>query len=162
MLEKETKSIRRNSQIGLWGSVGVVILTALFHLVSPYRFYPSEHTARVMLVVGLVLAVQSIGMTLRLTHKQTPKLRQSESLQEKVKGFAQYIRLIYLETLVTVVVICVLSVLSAQNMLLMLAMLATLVLFLAYPNIYRMKVMLGLTDEEMKSLFGEKYIQGEN
>ena len=52
----------------------------------------------------------------------------------------------------------VFMVLSAQNILLMLAMLATLMLFLAYPNMYRMKVELGLTDEEMKSLYGDRYI----
>jgi hypothetical protein len=40
----------------------------------------------------------------------------------------------------------------------MLAMVATLMLILAYPNIYRVKVELGLTDEEMKSLYGDQYI----
>ena len=40
----------------------------------------------------------------------------------------------------------------------MLAMVATLMLFLAYPNIYRMKVELGLDDDEMKMLFGDRYI----
>ena len=55
------------------------------------------------------------------------------------------------------------TVLSAQNVLLMLAMVATLMLILAYPNIYRIKVELGLTDEEMKSLYGDQYIaDGDN
>jgi hypothetical protein len=40
----------------------------------------------------------------------------------------------------------------------MLSMVATLTLFLAYPNIYKVKVDLGLTDEEMKSLYGDRYI----
>ena len=60
--------------------------------------------------------------------------------------------------MVVVLLICAFMVLSAQNVLLMLAMVATLMLFLAYPNIYRMKVELGLSDEEMKSLFGDRYI----
>jgi hypothetical protein len=37
-------------------------------------------------------------------------------------------------------------------------MISVLTLFLAYPNIYRIKVELGLTDEEMKQLFGDRYI----
>ena len=39
---------------------------------------------------------------------------------------------------------------------------ATLMLILAYPNIYRVKVELGLTDEEMKSLYGDQYIAEES
>ena len=41
---------------------------------------------------------------------------------------------------------------------LMLALVSVLVLFLNYPNIYRIKVDLGLTDEEMRSLFGDQYV----
>ena len=63
--------------------------------------------------------------------------------------------------LAVVVLICVFTVLSAQNVLLMLAMVSTLMLILAYPNIYRIKVELGLTDEEMKSLYGDQYIAEE-
>ena len=33
-----------------------------------------------------------------------------------------------------------------------------LVLFISYPNMYKMKNDLGLTDDEMKSLFGDAYI----
>ena len=40
----------------------------------------------------------------------------------------------------------------------MLAMVATLTLFLAYPNIYKLKTDLGLNDEEMRSLYGDKYM----
>ena len=57
-----------------------------------------------------------------------------------------------------VVLLCLMTVLSGQNVLLMLSMVATLTLFLAYPNIYKVKVDLGLTDEEMKSLYGDRYI----
>ena len=40
------------------------------------------------------------------------------------------------------------------------AMITALLLFLNFPNIYRVKVDLGLTDDEMKSLYGDKYISG--
>ena len=57
-----------------------------------------------------------------------------------------------------VFIICLFMVLSNQKVLLMLAMVSVLTLFLTYPNIYRIKVELGLTDEEMKTLFGDRYI----
>jgi hypothetical protein len=63
--------------------------------------------------------------------------------------------------LVVVVLICIFSLLSTKKELLMLAMVSTLMLILAYPNIYRIKVELGLTDDEMKSLYGDQYIAEE-
>ena len=70
-------------------------------------------------------------------------------------------RSLYTTMLAVVVVLCAFTILSARNVLLMLAIVSVLVLFLNYPNIYRMKVDLGLTDEEMKNLFGDKYIGGD-
>ena len=157
-MEKYTKTIKRSAAIGLWGSAAMVIVTALFHFVSPWRFYPSTHTSRWMLIAGSVLAVLALSMALLVIRKQIPVLRQSADLETKLSGYAQHIRSLYLSMLAVVVLICVFTVLSAQNVLLMLAMVATLMLILAYPNIYRMKVELGLTDEEMKSLYGDKYI----
>lgn len=157
-MDKYTNSIKRSAAIGLWGSVAVVIVTALFNIVSPWRFYASQHTARWMLIAGSVLAVLAVSMSLLVVRKQIPALRQSEGLETKLSGYAQHIRSLYLTMLAVVALICVFDVLSAQTVLLMLAMVATLMLFLAYPNIYRIKVDLGLTDEEMKTLFGDKYI----
>ena len=162
-MEKQdyTNSIKRSAATGLWGSAGAVIVTALFHIVSPWRFYPSQHTAQWMLIAGAVLAVLALSMSLLVIRKQIPALRQSESLEDKLSGYAQHIRSLYLTMLAVVVLICVFTVLSAQNVLLMLAMVSTLMLILAYPNIYRIKVELGLTDEEMKSLYGDQYIAEE-
>ena len=157
-MNEYVKTIRRSANIGLWGSVGVVILAAFYQLVSPWRFYPSQYTARWMLIVGSILAVLAMSMSLLVIRKQIPSLRQADTLDQKLGGYAQHIRSLYISMLVVVTLICVFMVLSAQNVLLMLAMVATLMLFLAYPNIYRMKVELGLTDEEMKSLFGDRYI----
>lgn len=157
-MQKYIKTIQRASRMGLWGSVAVVIAAALFHYVSPYRFYPTLHTARWMLVAGSILAVLALSMALLVIRKQIPTLRQTEGLEAKLAGYAQHIRSLYLTMLAVVVLIVAFMVLSAQNILLMLAMLATLMLFLAYPNMYRMKVELGLSDEEMKSLYGDRYI----
>lgn len=157
-MNEYVKTIRRSANIGLWGSVGVVIFAAFYQLVSPWRFYPSQYTARWMLIVGSILAVLAMSMSLLVIRKQIPSLRQADTLDQKLGGYAQHIRSLYISMLVVVTLICVFMVLSAQNVLLMLAMVATLMLFLAYPNIYRMKVELGLTDEEMKALFGDRYI----
>ena len=157
-MQKYIKTIRCSAALGLWGSMGIIILTAFYHLVSPYRFYPSEYTARWMLVVGTVLAVSEMGSSLRFIHKRIPVLRQLDSLETKFRGYAQHIRILYIFRLAVVFLICCLIVLSARIELLMLAMVATLMLILTYPNIYRIKVDLGLTDEEMKSLFGDRYI----
>lgn len=157
-MNEYVKTIRRSANIGLWGSVGVVILAAFYQLVSPWRFYPSQYTARWMLIVGSILAVLAMSMSLLVIRKQIPSLRQADTLDQKLGGYAQHIRSLYISMLVVVTLICIFMVLSAQNVLLMLAMVATLMLFLAYPNIYRMKVELGLTDEEMKALFGDRYI----
>ena len=159
-MNNHLKIIRRASAIGLWGSVAAVVITALFHYLSPYRFYPSATTSRWMLVAGSVLAVLALSASLLVERKQIPALRQSEGLESKLAGYAQHIRSLYLNMLAVVVIICVLTVLSAQNVLLMLAMVSVLMLFLAYPNIYRIKNDLGMTDDEARSLFGDRYISG--
>jgi cobalamin synthase len=157
-MNNHLKSIRRNSAIGLWGSVAAVIIAALFYYISPYRFYPSQSTSRWMLIAGSVLAVLALSASLLVVRKQIPSLRQSEGLETKLAGYAQHIRSLYLNMLAVVVIICVLMVLSSQNVLLMLAIVSVMMLFLAYPNIYRIKTDLGLTDGEAATLFGDKYI----
>lgn len=157
-MNNQLKTVRRSSAIGLWGSVAAVLIAALFHYLSPYRFYPSATTARWMLVAGSVLAVLAVSASLLVVRKQIPALRQSDSLEKKLAGYAQHIRSLYLNMLAVVVVVCALTVLSAQNVLLMLAIVSVLMLFLSYPNIYRIKSDLGLTDGEASTLFGDRYI----
>ena len=157
-MQENIKHIRRYAALGLWGSVALVILTVLFIYVAPWRFYPSEHTARWMLIAGSVLAVLAVSMTLLSVRRQIPLLRQSDSLQIKLQGYAAHVRSLYITMLFVVLLLCAFTLMSARNVLLMLALVSTLVLFLTYPNIYRIKVDLGLTDEEMKSLFGDRYL----
>ena len=131
-MQKDVKTIQRASQWGLWGSVALVLLTVAFIYLSPKRFYQSDYTVRWMLIAGAVLA-----------------------------GYAAHVRSTYLTMLAVVLLLCALTVLSGRNVLLMLALVSTLVLFLMYPNIYRIKVDLGLTDDEMRQLFGDRYIGGD-
>lgn len=158
MYETEIKKIRRSAQTGLWGSVAVVILASFFLYVSPVHFTQTDHTARWMLIAGSVLAVLAVSMALLTIRKQIPRLRQTESLEQKLTGYAAHIRSLYLTMFAVVFIICLFMVLSGNTVLLMLAMVSSLTLVLAYPNIYRIKVELGLTDEEMKQLFGDRYI----
>ena len=144
--------IRRTAGIGLWGSVGVVVVTAALLLVSPWRFYPNEYTARLLIVAAAVLGVGVVSMTLLTVRRRIPQLRQTDDINEKLAGYSTHIAGIYRATLVAVVLICGLALLANQSALLMLAMVATLVLFLAWPNSERMKVDLGLTDEEFQAL----------
>ena len=159
MFKKETDKIKRNAQLGLWGSAAVVILTSLFLYASPWRFpAQSDYVNRWMLVVGSVLAVLSLSMALLVIRKQVPRLRQTEGLQAKLAGYAGHIHSLYFSILAVVVVLCAMTLISNQNVLLMLAMVTVLMLILAYPNIYKVKVDLGLSDEEMSSLYGDRYI----
>ena len=159
MFKKETDKIKRNAQLGLWGSAVVVILTSLFLYASPWRFpAQSDYVNRWMLVAGSVLAVLSLSMALLVIRKQVPRLRQTEGLQAKLAGYAGHIHSLYFSILAVVVVLCAMTLISNQNVLLMLAMVTVLMLILAYPNIYKVKVDLGLSDEEMSSLYGDRYI----
>ena len=159
MFKKETDKIKRNAQLGLWGSAAVVILTSLFLYASPWRFpAQSDYVNRWMLVAGSVLAVLSLSMALLVIRKQVPRLRQTEGLQAKLAGYAGHIHSLYFSILAVVVVLCAMTLISNQNVLLMLAMVTVLMLILAYPNIYKVKVDLGLSDEEMSSLYGDSYI----
>lgn len=159
MYKKEIDIIKRTSQIGLWGSVLVVILAGLFLYASPWRFSAqSEYVNRWMLIAGSVLAVLSLSMALLVIRKQVPRLRQAETLETKLTGYASHVRSLFLSIFAVVTVICLMVILSGQNVLLMLSMVTVLTLFLAYPNMYKVKVDLGLTDEEMRTLFGDRYI----
>jgi DMSO reductase anchor subunit len=116
-----------------------------------------------MLIAGSVLAVLAVSMSLLVIRRQIPALRQSDSLDAKLEGYASHVRSIYYTLFAVVVILCIFMVLSTRGVLLMLAIVTVLMLFLAYPNIYRIKVDLGLNDDEMKSLFGDKYIaNGDN
>ena len=158
--DKSLRTIRRTSAIGLWGAVAIVVLTAAF-LLSPYTFRASEYTARWMLIAGSVLAVLAVSMVLLTVRKHVPELRQSEGLEKKLAGYASHVQSLYLSMLAVVAVVCAFVVLSGQNMLLMLAIITVLMLFLNYPNMYRLKVDLGLGDDEMRLLFGDRYIAGD-
>jgi hypothetical protein len=158
MFENEIKKIKRNSQVCLWGSVGMVFLVALFIYIGRWHFLQTREVANAMMIAGSVLSVLTVSMALLTIRKRVPLLRQTDDLGDKLRGYAAHIASFYRALFVVVVVLGVLTVLSGRNMLLALTMLVTLMLFMAFPNIYRMKVEMGLTDDEMRSLFGDEFI----
>jgi MFS family permease len=144
--------IRRAANIGLYGSLATVIVTVVFHFL-PWRFFQSEYALRWMLIAGSVLAVLAVVMVLLMIRKTTPRIRQMETLEQKMKAYSEYISNLYYGTLSIVVMECVLIVLMADTSLLMVTIILVLLLFLAYPNMYKMKSDLGLLQEEFNTLF---------
>lgn len=157
-MDNNIKKFRRAANVGLYGSIVVVLITVIFHF-SPFRVAPqTPEVQRWMLISGTVLAVLAVVMALMTIRKTTPRIRQLDVMDKKIEAYASYINSLYTSTLTIVVIECVLITLMSESALLMVTILLVLLLFLAYPNMYKMKSDLGLNDEEMKSLFGDAYI----
>lgn len=157
-MDNSIKKFRRAANVGLYGSIVVVLITVIFHF-SPFRVAPqTPEVQRWMLIAGTVLAVLAVVMALMTIRKTTPRIRQLDVMDKKIEAYASYINSLYTSTLTIVVIECVLITLMSESALLMVTILLVLLLFLAYPNMYKMKSDLGLNDEEMKSLFGDAYI----
>ena len=74
ILNPQLKKIRRSANIGLYGSIGIVLLTVVIHY-CPYRVSPqSPEVARWMLISGVVLAVLAIAMSLMTIRKSVPRI----------------------------------------------------------------------------------------
>lgn len=154
------RKIRRTANWGLYGSIAVVLVAIIFHF-SPWHItYQSAQVSRWMLISGAILSVLAVTMALLTIRKTTPRLRQLDSLEAKMQGYSTYISNLYRGSLAIVIIECVLIVLMSDTSLLMITILLVLLLFLSYPNMYKMKNDLGLNDGEMKSLFGDAYIAG--
>lgn len=157
-MNKYIKKIKNSAAVSLWASIGLVIMTALFFYVSNYRFYASDYTVRWLTIAGSVLAVLAVSMALLTIRRHVPQLRQNENLESKLQGYASLMANVCYSLLFVIVVLCAIIVLTNRNALLMIAIVVVMMLFLTYPNIYRIKHDLGLTDEQMTSFFGDKYI----
>ncbi|MBQ6069731.1 MAG: hypothetical protein IJK84_09520 [Bacteroidales bacterium] len=152
------KKLRRNANWGLYGSIAAILVAVVFHF-SPYHVtYQQPQVKNWMLISGTILAVLAIAMLLLTVRKTTPALRQLEKVEDKLAGYGSYIANLYRGTLAIVIIECVLIILMSDTSLLMVTVLMVLVLFLCYPNMYKMKHDLGLSDDEMTAIFGSEYI----
>ena len=152
------KKIRRSANVGLYGSLIVIIAVVIFHF-CPYTFaQQTEEVQRMMLIVGMVVAVLAVVLALLAIRKSTPRIRLMDDVDKKIEAYASYISTLYGCTFVVAIIECAIILLMSDTSLLMVTMLLVLLLFLSYPNMYKMKHDLGLEDDTMKALFGDDYI----
>lgn len=155
------KQIKTASRIGLIGSVIVAAATIAWMMWSQYTFRQSPQVHSTLLVVCTLLAIGGMSGMLLTVRKRFPKLRQLEEVEERLQGYCAIIKGIYYGMFAVIVVICTGTVLMGDKSMLMMVLLVTLSLFMQFPNIYRMKVDMGLTDQQAKELFGNDYIPDE-
>ena len=160
---KQLKSIRRAANIGLYGSIAVVALVIAEHYLAQYvwerAIVANEYTHKLFLATGLVLAVLDISATLFTLRKQLPTIRQFDDISKKLSRYLTIVRFVYYVTLVAVLIVGAVIVILNENTLIMLLLLLVMLLILNYPNMYKIKSDLGLLDDEMTQLFGDKYIK---
>lgn len=156
------RKIRRAANIGFYGSLLIVVLTVAEHYLSRYvwtrEIVANDYTRHLLLTLGLVLSVVDIALILFTLRKQMPRLRQLDSVDDRLARYATLIRGSYIGTLVVTLVVAAAVVISHENTLIMLLLLLVITLMLQYPNMYKIRADLGLLDEEMRHLFGDAYI----
>ena len=158
-MQKQIKKLRRASIIGLYTSMAIVAATIGFNYFSHWRVSGISQSMRnSLLISGTVLAVLVTAIALLTIHRYTPKIRQLDNTQEKLRLYSANIARMYYAVLAVVAIECLFVILSANSVLIMVTLLLVMMLFLAYPNMYKIKVDLGLDDDTMKQLFGDKYI----
>lgn len=160
--KKAIKKIRRAANIGLYGSLLICIATVAEHYMAKYVWIrgitTNEYTRRLFLLTGLVLSVVTIAAVLFSVRRQTPRLRQMDTVDDKLRGYSRLVGAIYYTSLVVVLLVSAFIVTTHENTMIMLLLLLFVTLVLNYPNMYKMKSDMGLSDDEMKALFGEKYL----
>lgn len=149
------KKIHRTANIGLYGSIIVTLATLALYYLWNYRFYMNDSGFKFLLIAGSVLAVLAIVTVLFTVRRSIPRIRQTDGIENKLKKYAEQTSNIYLTTLGIIVVECVIITLSHNNTLFMLIIVMVLMLILLYPNSLKVKVDLGLTDDEATKLLGD-------
>lgn len=158
MKEEYLKQIKTASRMGLIGSVLVVAATIAWVWLSKYTFRQTNQVHTAMLVASCVLAIGGMSWMLLSVRRNIPQIRQLDSIEERLRRYCSQVKGMYYGMLCIILVLCMLCVLMGNRNILMLILLVTLTLFMAFPNVYRMKVDLGLTDEQAREMFGDRYI----
>lgn len=156
------KRIRRSANIGLYGSLLICIFVVAEHYLDQYvwvrEITTNEYTRRLFVIVALVLAVGTIAYSLFTMRKNASKLRQTDGVDQKLEGYAKIVSSVCYLSLFVVFLVGAVIVITHENVLIMLLMLLFVSLVLNYPNMYKIKADTGLNDDEMKEIFGEKYL----
>lgn len=155
------KKIRQSANIGLYGSLLLCICVVAEHFLDRHvwvrEITTNDYTRQLFLIIGLVLAVGTIAYALFAMRKGAPRLRQTDGVEAKLKGYDRLIATVYYLSLFTVLIVGAIIVITHENRLIMLLMLLFVTLVLCYPNMYKIKADTGMNDDEMKELFGEEY-----
>lgn len=161
-MQQYINKIRTFANIGLYGSLLLCICVVAEHFLDRYvwvrEITTNDYTRQLFLIVGLVLAVGTIAYTLFAMRRGAPRLRQTDGVEAKLQGYSRLIATVFFLSLFTVLIVGAIIVVTHENRLIMLLMLLFVTLVLCYPNMYKIKADTGLTDDEMKELFGDKYI----
>lgn len=151
------KKIRNISLFGLIGSLALVVVAILFKYLSRYAFYQNPQVFQTLTLTASVLVVIDLIVVMSGLRKKTPKLKDAQSLEAKLLGYFGILKATNVLTFVTVLLVSAIIILTGNYNLLMLPMLLVVTLFFTYPNMYKIKVDLDLSDEEMQGLFGDQY-----
>lgn len=156
------RKLRRSANIGLYGTLLIVLLTIVEHYLSNYvwvrQIVANEYTRHLLLMVGLIVSVVDIALILFSMRKQMPRLRQLEDIDDRLTRYASIVQNGYLITLFVSLFVAAIVVITHENTLIMLMLLLGLTLMLNYPNMYKIRADLGLLDDDMRRLFGNDYI----
>ncbi|KWW31744.1 MAG: hypothetical protein AUK63_438 [bacterium P3] len=150
------RKIQRTARIGLYGAIIIGIATLALYYLSRYRFYVNDYGHRLMLIGGAVLTVLVVAAILLAVRRTIPQIRQLDSLDERLQRYATHIANLYRSALAVATIDCTLIILSHDNTLFMLLLLLVICLVMLYPGSLKMKVDLGLTDEEFEQLFPDE------
>ncbi len=157
------KKIRLAANVGLWGSLLLIALTIAEHYLAEYvwihEIVTNDYTRHLFTIIGLVLAVTDIAVILFTLRRQLPRLRQMDSVEERLDNYLTLVCSVYLVTLVVVLILCAIIVIIRDNTLIMLLLLLFVTLVLNFPNMYKIKSDLGFDDGVMKQLFGDQYVK---
>ena len=112
-----------------------------------------------MLISGTILAVLAVVMALFSIRNTPRRLRELPTVEQKMQGYSSYISSLYKGSLAIVVIECILMLLMSNTNLLMITILLVLLMIITFPNMYKIKNDLSLTDDEMTDLYGSDYIR---
>lgn len=149
-----------SSSIALWCSVAIALATVLFFVFGKYRFYAyGAYTFRLFSFSGIALAVLFGAWMLATARKFHIKLRELQDIEARLDAYCKQYRRIYWLGFAAVLLLSACIVLSNNNSLIMLLLVLVLMLFFLHPNMYKAKVDLALSNEDMHALFGDRFIE---
>ncbi len=150
--------IKCASRFGLIASLVVVVFTIMWMWVSPYTFRQSDRVVSMMLIAVCLLAIADMSMVMLSVRNRFAKIRRLETMDERLQQYSAVVARNYYVTFAVILTCSILTILSGYSILLMVVLVLSLSLFMAFPNMYRMKVDMGLTNEQAKELWGDEYI----